>query len=204
MTFFAITRPFLDQSFSSSNSTEILMRQFCVENFMTIGWTFQELSCKRPDGRPARRTHWPILECTHFLSTQYSLFEYTKRELLWHITSKSQTSIYRRDNSYVFSKLSKIEIRIEKESGLTIKLLILDSIWASLVYIIGLKTVKWPTSFLLLLLKRLIGKWILKQNQNKCHIRIEHRKLDWKTLNRSNLKALSVICSIYTNISRYS
>jgi hypothetical protein len=28
--------------------------------------------------------------------------------------------------------------------------------------------------------------------------------LDWKTLNRSNLKALSVICSIYTNISRYS
>ncbi len=66
MTFFAIARPFLDQSFWSSNSTEILMRQFCVQNFMTIGWAFQELSCKRPDGR----THWPILECTHFLSTQ--------------------------------------------------------------------------------------------------------------------------------------
>jgi hypothetical protein len=66
MTFFAIARPFLDQSFSSSNSTEILMRQFCVQNFMTIGWAVQELSCKRPAGR----THWPILECNHFLSTQ--------------------------------------------------------------------------------------------------------------------------------------
>ncbi len=66
MTFFAKTKPFLDKSFSSSNSTEILMRSFYVQNFMTIGWAFQELSCKRPDDR----THWPILECTHFLSTQ--------------------------------------------------------------------------------------------------------------------------------------
>ncbi len=37
MTFFAITKPFLDESFSSSNSTEISMRSFYVQNFMTIG-----------------------------------------------------------------------------------------------------------------------------------------------------------------------
>ena len=37
------------------------------KNSNTIGWLLEELSCKRPDGR----SHWPILECTHF-------FEYTK------------------------------------------------------------------------------------------------------------------------------
>jgi hypothetical protein len=70
MTIFSITQPFLDGSFSSSNSTEILMRQFCAQNFSSIGCNCEELSCKRTDGRTAGRTHWPILECTHFLSTQ--------------------------------------------------------------------------------------------------------------------------------------
>jgi len=67
MTFFAITNPFLDESFSSSNSTEILIRSFYAQNFMTIGWAF--FKSYRVNGR----THWPILDRV------YSLFEYTKR-----------------------------------------------------------------------------------------------------------------------------
>ena len=66
MTNFSITQSFVDESFSSSNSTEILMRQFCARNFSSIECNCEESSCKRPDGR----TLWPILECTHFLSTQ--------------------------------------------------------------------------------------------------------------------------------------
>jgi hypothetical protein len=61
MTIFSITQQFLDGSFSSSNSTEILMGQFCVQNFSSIGCNCEELSCKRTAGR----THWLILECTH-------------------------------------------------------------------------------------------------------------------------------------------
>ena len=52
MTIFSITQPFLDGSFSSSNSTEILMRSFYVQNFSTIGRSCQELSDKRTAGRP--------------------------------------------------------------------------------------------------------------------------------------------------------
>jgi len=68
MTIFSITQPFLDGSFSSSNSTEILMRQFCVQDFSTIGCSCEELSCKRPAGRTDTLTD----------SIVYSLFEYTK------------------------------------------------------------------------------------------------------------------------------
>ena len=32
------------------------MRPFCIENFVTIGRAWGELSCKRTDGRPAGRT----------------------------------------------------------------------------------------------------------------------------------------------------
>jgi hypothetical protein len=42
-TFFAITQEGVDQSFSSSNSTEISIRRFYVRNFITIGLTFEEL-----------------------------------------------------------------------------------------------------------------------------------------------------------------
>ena len=72
MTIFTIPQPFLDRSFSSSNSTEILMRQFYVQNFSSIECNCEELSNKRTDGRTAGRTHWPIL-------VVYSLFEYIKK-----------------------------------------------------------------------------------------------------------------------------
>ena len=48
---FSITQLFLDGSFSSSNSTEILMRQFCVQNFSSIECNCEELSNKRTAGR---------------------------------------------------------------------------------------------------------------------------------------------------------
>jgi hypothetical protein len=54
ITFFAINQEGVDQSFSSSNSTEISIRRFYVQNFITIGLTFEELSCKRPDGHTDR------------------------------------------------------------------------------------------------------------------------------------------------------
>src|SRR3984957_17400794 len=73
---FAITQEGLVQSGSSSNSTEILMRLNCVENFMTIGLFFQKLSCKRTDGRPAGRPAGRPDTLTD--SRVYSLFEYTK------------------------------------------------------------------------------------------------------------------------------
>jgi hypothetical protein len=44
-TFFAITQEGVDQSFSSLNSTEISIRRFYVQNFITTGLTFEELSC---------------------------------------------------------------------------------------------------------------------------------------------------------------
>ncbi len=62
--FFAINQEGVDQSFSSSNSTEISMRRFYAQNFITIGLALEELSCKRP----------AILTD----SRVYSLFEYTK------------------------------------------------------------------------------------------------------------------------------
>ena len=65
MTIFSTTQPFLDGFFSSSNSTEILMRQFCTQNFSSIERNCEELSCKRTD------------TLTH--SRVYPLFEYTKR-----------------------------------------------------------------------------------------------------------------------------
>jgi hypothetical protein len=54
MTMFSITQPFLGGSFSSSNSTEILLRQFCVQNFSLIGCSCEELLCKRTDGHTDR------------------------------------------------------------------------------------------------------------------------------------------------------
>jgi hypothetical protein len=65
ITFFAITQEGVDQSFSSANSTEISIRRFYVQNFITIGLTFEELSCIRPD--------------TQADFIVYSLFEYTKK-----------------------------------------------------------------------------------------------------------------------------
>ena len=64
MTFFAITQEDLDQSFSSSNSNEIFMRQFYVQNFITIEWPLRVIVYM------AGQTRRPILV--------YSLFEYTK------------------------------------------------------------------------------------------------------------------------------
>ncbi len=64
ITFFAINQEGVDQSFSSSNSTEISMRRFYARNFITIGLAFEALSCKRPD----------ILTDSRVCS----LFEYTK------------------------------------------------------------------------------------------------------------------------------
>ena len=64
MTIFSITQPFLDGSFSSSNSTEILMRQFCAQNFSSIERNCEALSCKRTDTLGDYKV--------------YSLFEYTK------------------------------------------------------------------------------------------------------------------------------
>jgi hypothetical protein len=66
ITFFAITQEGVDQSFSSSNSTEISIRRFYVQNFITIGLAFEELSCIRPD--------------TLTDSIVYSLFQYTIKE----------------------------------------------------------------------------------------------------------------------------
>ncbi len=45
ITFFAVTQEGVDQSFSSSNSTEISMRRFYTQNFITIGLALEELSC---------------------------------------------------------------------------------------------------------------------------------------------------------------
>ncbi len=45
ITFFVITHEGVDHSFSSSNSTEISMRWFYAQNFITIGLVFEELSC---------------------------------------------------------------------------------------------------------------------------------------------------------------
>jgi hypothetical protein len=67
----------VDQSFSSSNSTEISMRRFYAQNFITIGLALQALSCERPAGRTAILTD----------SRVYSLFEYTKNH--WHTHSPS-------------------------------------------------------------------------------------------------------------------
>jgi hypothetical protein len=43
--FFAINQEGVDQSFSCANSTEICMRRFYAQNFITIGLAFQALSC---------------------------------------------------------------------------------------------------------------------------------------------------------------
>jgi hypothetical protein len=66
ITFFGITQEGADQSFSSSNSTEILIRRFYAQNFITIGLA---LEGNRANGR------------TDILidSRVYSLFQYTKR-----------------------------------------------------------------------------------------------------------------------------
>ncbi len=64
-TFFAINQEGVDQSFSSSNSTEISMRRFYAQNFITIGLALEALSCKRTD--------------TLTDSIVSSLFEYTKK-----------------------------------------------------------------------------------------------------------------------------
>ncbi len=54
ITFFAINQEGVDQSFSSSNSTEISMRRFYAQNFITIGLVLEALSCKRPAGHTDR------------------------------------------------------------------------------------------------------------------------------------------------------
>ncbi len=45
ITFFSINQEGVGQSFSSSNSTEISMRRFYAQNFITIGLALEELSC---------------------------------------------------------------------------------------------------------------------------------------------------------------
>ena len=62
MTIFSITQPFPDGSFSSSNSTEILMRQFCAQNRMSL---WRVIVCKRTD------THWPILFSTQKINLHF-------------------------------------------------------------------------------------------------------------------------------------
>jgi hypothetical protein len=54
ITFFAINQEGVDRSFSSSNSTEISMRRFYAQNFISIGLALQALSCKRTAGHTDR------------------------------------------------------------------------------------------------------------------------------------------------------
>ncbi len=54
ITFFAINQEGVNQSFSSSNSTEISMRRFYAQNFIAIGLALEELSCERPAGHTDR------------------------------------------------------------------------------------------------------------------------------------------------------
>jgi hypothetical protein len=56
ITFFGIAHEGVDQSFSSSNATEISIRRFYAQNFITIGLAFDELSCKRTAGQPDGHT----------------------------------------------------------------------------------------------------------------------------------------------------
>ncbi len=80
ITFFSIIQEGVDQSFSSSNSTKISIRRFYAQNFITIGLALEELSCKRPTGRPDILTD----------SIVYSLFEYTKRQKIhWAYEKKN-------------------------------------------------------------------------------------------------------------------
>ena len=83
MTLFAITQDGLDQSFSSSNSTEISIRRFYVQNFGSIGQCCQELSCIRPAGRPDTLTDSRVSSLFEYTT----LFEYTKR------SSRSATNL---------------------------------------------------------------------------------------------------------------
>ncbi len=80
ITFFAVNQEGVDQSFSSSNSTEISMRRFYAQNFITIGLAFGALSCKRTAGRTDTPSD----------SIVSSLFEYTKTCLS---LSQSKTNI---------------------------------------------------------------------------------------------------------------
>ncbi len=57
ITFSAITQEGVEQWFSSSNSIDISIRRLYAQNLITIGLSFEELSCIRPAGR----TNWPIL-----------------------------------------------------------------------------------------------------------------------------------------------
>ncbi len=54
ITFFGIAQEGVDQSFSSSNSTEVSIRRFYAQNFITIGLAFEELSCKWTAGHTDR------------------------------------------------------------------------------------------------------------------------------------------------------
>src|ERR1700722_13968881 len=110
---FAITQEGLVQSGSSSNSTEILMRLNCVENFMTIGLFFQKLSCKRTDTLTDSRV--------------YSLFEYTKRKTSAvhyrspHFYSSRTEAIFEKRTSAVYSShshgLGKLFLETRDRSG---------------------------------------------------------------------------------------
>jgi hypothetical protein len=77
-TFFAITQEGMNQFFSSSNSTEISIRRFYAQNFVTVGLALEELSCKRPTGRTDIMTD----------SVVYSLFEYTKITATTHMEDR--------------------------------------------------------------------------------------------------------------------
>jgi len=68
ITFFGITQEGVNQSFLSSKSAEISIIRFYAQNFIIIGLTFEELSCKQTNGRTDTLTD----------SIVSSLFEYTK------------------------------------------------------------------------------------------------------------------------------
>jgi hypothetical protein len=51
---FAIIQEAVDQSISSPNSTEISIRRFYAQNFITIRLAFEELPCIRPAGHTDR------------------------------------------------------------------------------------------------------------------------------------------------------
>jgi hypothetical protein len=72
--------------------------------------------------------------------------------------------IYRSEGNYTFSRLIKIQIKLEKKWAPTIKILILNSIRATLICIVGSKTMKWCSLFYHTHWEDLSENWIVRQN----------------------------------------
>jgi len=103
MTFFTITRQIFGESFSSSNSTEILMRQFCVEQFH-----YNRIILRRVivliAGRPDAPADFIV----------YSRFEHTKNE---NIVISMLFSVFRFLQISLRYEVEKIEIGISNKDN---------------------------------------------------------------------------------------